>query len=41
MDRVPSRCMGGHRIESLERSPVFFLSLFRDRTIITSVSRGQ
>ena len=42
MDRAPTRCMGGHRIESLGRNPVFFsLSLFRDRTIITPVSRGQ
>lgn len=40
MDRAPTRCMGGHRIESLGRNPVFF-SLFRDRTIIMSVSRGQ
>ena len=41
MDRAPTRCMGGHGIESLGRNPVFSLSLFRDRTIITSVSRGQ
>lgn len=41
MDRAPTRCIGGHRVESLEGILFFSLSLFRDRTIITSVSRGQ